>query len=141
MRATRLQQGADGYLREASYAWAVYYPCYYWLCDGYWGSWAKIRSKFKKLPGKEKVLVKLEEVNTTGIRDGPALIITVFGEHNLKAVEQAHNRISGKSGFLYLGHLHANAHRKYFALVTNSHQPSCTSQLSLEVMTAIQLIR
>ncbi|KAG0694853.1 ribosome recycling factor domain-containing protein [Suillus ampliporus] len=42
-----------------------------------------------ELPGKGKDLVKLEEVATVGVRDGSTLIITVFEEHNLKAVEQA----------------------------------------------------
>ncbi|KAG1871506.1 ribosome recycling factor domain-containing protein [Suillus subluteus] len=42
-----------------------------------------------ELPGKGKDLVKLEEVATIGVRDGSTLIITVFEEHNLKAVEQA----------------------------------------------------
>ncbi|KAG2751191.1 ribosome recycling factor [Suillus brevipes Sb2] len=42
-----------------------------------------------ELPGKGKELVKLEEVSTIGVRDGSTLIITVFEEHTLKAVEQA----------------------------------------------------
>lgn len=42
-----------------------------------------------ELAGKGKDLVKLEEVATIGVRDGSTLIITVFEEHNLKAVEQA----------------------------------------------------
>ncbi|KAG2122920.1 ribosome recycling factor-domain-containing protein [Suillus clintonianus] len=42
-----------------------------------------------ELPGKGKELVKLEEVATVGVRDGSTLIITVFEEHNLKAIEQA----------------------------------------------------
>ncbi|KAG1843059.1 ribosome recycling factor domain-containing protein [Suillus tomentosus] len=41
------------------------------------------------LPGKGKDLVKIEEVATIGVRDGSTLIVTVFEEHNLKAVEQA----------------------------------------------------
>ncbi|KAG2151183.1 ribosome recycling factor-domain-containing protein [Suillus bovinus] len=42
-----------------------------------------------ELPGKGKDLLKLEELATVGVRDGSTLIITVFEEHNLKAVEQA----------------------------------------------------
>ncbi|KAH7924690.1 ribosome recycling factor [Leucogyrophana mollusca] len=41
-----------------------------------------------ELPGKDKEFVKLEEVATVGVRDGSTLIITVFEEHMLKAVEQ-----------------------------------------------------
>ncbi|KAN0086108.1 Ribosome recycling factor domain containing protein [Tylopilus felleus] len=33
--------------------------------------------------------VKLEEVATVGVKDGSVLIVTVFDEHNTKAVEQA----------------------------------------------------
>ncbi|KAG2133196.1 ribosome recycling factor-domain-containing protein [Suillus bovinus] len=40
-------------------------------------------------PEKGKDLLKLEELATVGVRDGSTLIITVFEEHNLKAVEQA----------------------------------------------------
>ncbi|OAX39928.1 ribosome recycling factor [Rhizopogon vinicolor AM-OR11-026] len=42
-----------------------------------------------ELPGKGKDLAKLEDVATVGVRDGSTLIITVFEDHNLKAVEQA----------------------------------------------------
>ncbi|EGO03553.1 hypothetical protein SERLA73DRAFT_175063 [Serpula lacrymans var. lacrymans S7.3] len=43
-----------------------------------------------ELPGKEKnEAVKLEQVATVGVRDGSTLIVTVFEEHTLKAVEQA----------------------------------------------------
>ncbi|KAH7882811.1 ribosome recycling factor [Phlebopus sp. FC_14] len=39
--------------------------------------------------GKSGVPVKLEEVATVGVKDGSLLIITVFDEQNLKAVEHA----------------------------------------------------
>ncbi|KAG1726572.1 hypothetical protein EDB19DRAFT_1914559 [Suillus lakei] len=42
-----------------------------------------------ELPGKGKDPMKLGEVATIGVRDGSTLIITVFQEHNLSAVEQA----------------------------------------------------
>ncbi|KAH7910145.1 ribosome recycling factor domain-containing protein [Hygrophoropsis aurantiaca] len=38
---------------------------------------------------KDQELVKLEEVATVGVREGSTLIITVFEEHMMKAVEQA----------------------------------------------------
>ncbi|KIJ15328.1 hypothetical protein PAXINDRAFT_169134 [Paxillus involutus ATCC 200175] len=38
--------------------------------------------------GKGSEAVKLEEVATVGIKDGSLLIVTVFDENNMKAVEQ-----------------------------------------------------
>ncbi|KAG1841778.1 hypothetical protein F4604DRAFT_1664036 [Suillus subluteus] len=42
-----------------------------------------------ELPGKGEDLVKLEEAATVGARDGPTLIIMVFGEHNTVALYAA----------------------------------------------------
>ncbi|KAG1852260.1 hypothetical protein DFJ58DRAFT_661291, partial [Suillus subalutaceus] len=42
-----------------------------------------------ELPGKGENLVKLEEAATIGARDGPTLIIMVFGEHNTVALYAA----------------------------------------------------
>ncbi|KAI6039629.1 ribosome recycling factor domain-containing protein [Pisolithus marmoratus] len=39
--------------------------------------------------GKGKEPVKLDEIATVGVKDGSMLIVTVFDENNMKAVEQA----------------------------------------------------
>ncbi|KAH0834943.1 mitochondrial carrier domain-containing protein [Lanmaoa asiatica] len=41
-----------------------------------------------RVEGRGRQAVKLEEVATVGIKDGSVLIVTVFDEHNMKAVEQ-----------------------------------------------------
>ncbi|KAG9311511.1 ribosome recycling factor-domain-containing protein [Chiua virens] len=41
-----------------------------------------------RIEGRRDQAVKLEEVATVGIKDGSVLIVTVFDEHNMKAVEQ-----------------------------------------------------
>ncbi|KAG8878397.1 hypothetical protein FRB98_006133 [Tulasnella sp. 332] len=39
--------------------------------------------------GEEEAIVKLMEVATVGVKEGTVLVVTVFDEHNLKAVEKA----------------------------------------------------
>ncbi|KAG8983965.1 hypothetical protein FRB93_006877 [Tulasnella sp. JGI-2019a] len=39
--------------------------------------------------GEEEAIVKLMEVATVGMKEGTVLVVTVFDEHNLKAVEKA----------------------------------------------------